>query len=168
MVVVHMYKYGIVARVLRLRPYHPEHANFLCNQQRVLLLLLHRRNILERAGKTHHHSKKKDMETNTHHHWGKRVTTPMTFDIQNITLFMSHEHVTLKMSYLERRVNEQRVYSPSSKKQCMKPGRCLWRKLLKIRMILFLQYYDKIAPWASFSWTWNHNKSQVSTVTEQQ
>ena len=45
------------------------------------------------------------METNTHHHWGKRVTTPMTFDIQNSTLFMSHEHVTLKMSYLERRVN---------------------------------------------------------------
>ena len=98
---------------------------FFCNQQRVLLLLLHRRNILERAGKTHHHSKKKDMETNTHHHWGKRVTTPMTFDIQNTTLFMSHEHVTLKMSYLERRVTEQRVYSPSSKKQCMKPGRCL-------------------------------------------
>ena len=142
---------------------------FFCNQQRVLLLLLHRRNILERAGKTHHHSKKKDMETNTHHHWGKRVTTPMTFDIQNTTLFMSHEHVTLKMSYLERRVTEQRVYSPSSKKQCMKPGRCLWRKLLKIRMILFLQYDDKIAPWASFSWTGEIKiKSQVSTVTEQQ
>ena len=30
----------------------------------------------------------------------------MTFDIKNTTLFMSHEHVTLKMSYLERRVTE--------------------------------------------------------------
>ena len=107
---------------------------FFCNQQRVLLLLLHRRNILQRGRKDSPSQQKKRIWKPT-----LIITEGSEWPLQWLLIFKTllyscHMNMSLSKCHIWREGwLSSEFYSPSSKKQSMKPGRCLWRKLLKIR-----------------------------------
>ena len=117
---------------------------FFCNQQRVLLLLLHRRNLRNEQERLTITAKKRIWKPTL------IITEGSEWPLQWLLIFKTllyscHMNMSLSKCHIWR---EGWLSSEFTHHQARNSvwKRCLWRKLLKIRMILFLQYDDKNCP----------------------